>query len=86
MHEFGHALDGVNARDYVAATRGGAARSFEEYLADHFAVHILMPEGWVRALYPRLKRVDTMAWRFGVSMETMRLRLGELALRKDREL
>ena len=82
MHEFKHALDGVNARDYFAK-REGPARTFEEFLADHFAVHILMPEEWVRTYYPRLKRVDTMAWRFGVSFQAMKVRLKELGLRRD---
>ena len=82
MHEFKHALDGVNARDYFAK-REGPARTFEEFLADHFAVHILMPEAWVRALYPRLKRVDTTAWRFGVSFQAMKVRLRELGLRTE---
>lgn len=82
MHEFKHALDGVNARDYFAK-REGPARTFEEFLADHFAVHILMPEAWVRALYPRLKRADKMAWRFGVSFQAMKVRLKELGLRTE---
>lgn len=82
MHEFKHALDGVNARDYFAA-RDSAPRSFEEYLADYFAVHILMPEEWVRIGYPRLKRLDRMAWHFGVSNQAMEVRLRELELRAE---
>lgn len=82
MHEFKHALDGVDARDYFAA-RDGAARSFEEYLADNFAVHILMPEEWVRVWYPRLKGANRMAWQFGVSNQAMKVRLKELGLRAE---
>lgn len=80
MHEFKHALDGINVRDYFAA-REGASRGFEEYIADLFAVQILMPEEWIRTWYPRLKRVDQMSWRFGVSSQAMKFRLKELGLR-----
>ena len=80
MHEFKHALDGLRTvRDY-RSYRKGMPKPVEEYLADRFAVVVLMPEEWVRAAAIRERRVERLAWRFGVSSEAMVLRLRELGL------
>ncbi|MGH2361806.1 MAG: ImmA/IrrE family metallo-endopeptidase [bacterium] len=80
MHEFKHALDGLRTvRDY-RSYRKGMPKPLEEYLADRFAVVVLMPEEWVRAAARYERRVERLAWRFGVSAEAMTLRLRELGL------
>lgn len=80
MHEFKHALDGFRTvRDY-REYRHGMPKPLEEYLADRFAGQILMPEAWVRAACSKMPHLGKLAWRFGVSVEAMRVRLTELDL------
>lgn len=55
-------------------------KPLEGYLADRFASQILMPEAWVRAVWCKIPHLGKLAWRFGVSVEAMRVRLAELGL------
>lgn len=50
------------------------------WLADRFAAHLLMPEGWVRETWPRVRDLVNMAGIFQVSQAAMRIRLKELGL------
>lgn len=51
-----------------------------DWLADRFASYVLMPEGWVRELWPRVENVAVLAGIFDVSPTAMRIRLKELGL------
>lgn len=80
MHELKHALDGFRTvRDY-RRYRKGMPKPLEEYLADRFASRILMPEDWIRATWRKMPHLGKLAWRFGVSYESMHVRLAELGL------
>jgi Zn-dependent peptidase ImmA (M78 family) len=83
MHEFKHALDGLRTvRDY-RQYRPEMPKPLEEHLADRFASQILMPGAWVRAAWRKMPHLGKLAWRFGVSVEAMRVRLAELDLPVD---
>lgn len=81
MHEFKHTLDGLRTVKDYRQYRQAMPKPLEEYLADRFASQILMPEAWVRAVWRKMPHLGKLAWRFGVSLEAMRLRLAELNLK-----
>jgi len=81
MHEFKHALDGLRTVKDYRQYRKGMPKPIEEYLADRFASQVLMPEAWLRAAWRKMPHLGKLAWRFGVSLEAMRLRLAELGLK-----
>jgi Zn-dependent peptidase ImmA (M78 family) len=81
MHEFKHALDGLRTVNDYRQYRKGMPKPLEEHLADRFASQILMPEAWVAGAWRKMPHLGKLAWRFGVSLEAMRLRLAELNLK-----
>jgi Zn-dependent peptidase ImmA (M78 family) len=81
MHEFKHALDGLRTVKDYRQYRKGMPKPLEEYLADRFASQVLMPEVWLRAVWRKMPHLGRLAWRFGVSLEAMRMRLTELGLK-----
>lgn len=60
--------------------RGTTQGSFNELLADYFAICVLMPRPWVRKEWVKLGDLDRMAQTFDVPGSTMCLSLKELGL------
>ena len=60
--------------------RGGNQGSFNELLADYFAICVLMPKECVREQWTELSDVDMMATAFDVPESIMWLRLNEMNL------
>ncbi|GAG36112.1 unnamed protein product [marine sediment metagenome] len=54
--------------------------SFNELLADYFAVCILMPREWVKEKWAEVKDLDKMAEIFDVPKSAMCIRLKRLGL------
>ncbi len=53
-----------------------------DWLANRFAAQVLMPERWVRDLWPRAENVPNLAGIFQVSPTAMAIRLRELGLER----
>jgi hypothetical protein len=64
----------------VFMKRGATQGSFNELLADYFAMCILMPKEWVIERWAEVKDLDRMVEIFDVPKSTMWLRLRELSL------
>jgi len=79
FHEAFHILAHCKSAP-VFRRRGVEGGSFNEALADYFAVCILMPKEWVKEKWAEVKDVDSMAKIFGVLSPTMWIRLRQLGL------
>lgn len=64
----------------VFRKKGTKEGSFNELLADYFAVCILMPREWVREKWAEVKDLDRMAEIFDVPKSAMCIRLRQLGL------
>jgi hypothetical protein len=80
FHEAFHIIAHDRCRTPVFGKRGVTQGSFNELLADYFAICILMPEQQVREQWAKLSDVDRMAIAFDVPKSTMWLRLREINL------
>ena len=64
----------------VFRKRGSVVGSFNEFLADYFALCILMPREWVVEKWTEVKNLDRMAEIFVVPKSAMCIRLRQLSL------
>jgi len=64
----------------VFRKRGSIVGSFNEFLADYFALCILMPREWVAEKWAEVKDLDQMAKIFSVSKSAMCIRLRQMGL------
>ena len=64
----------------VFRKRGAIGGSFNELLADYFAMCTLMPRQWVREKWAEVKDLDRMAEIFDVPKPAMCVRLRQLGL------
>jgi len=64
----------------VFRKRGVIQGSFNELLADYFAICVLMPRGWVKEKWTEMGNLGKMAQLFDVPKSTMWFRLKELGL------
>ena len=64
----------------VFRKRGSVVGSFNELLADHFALCILMPREWIRQKWAEANNLDRMAEIFDVPKSAMCIRLRKLGL------
>jgi len=64
----------------VFRKRGVRRGSFNELLADYFAICVLLPKEWVKEKWAEVKDVGMMAKIFGVPKLAIRLRLRQLGL------
>ena len=81
FHEAFHILAHCNSVDPPVFNRRGTRRgSFNELLADYFAICILMPKEWVKGKWAEFGELDKMAGTFEVPPSTMWFRLRELDL------
>jgi hypothetical protein len=64
----------------VFKKRGLEQGSFNELLADYFAIYILMPREWVREKWTEVKDLNRMAKIFDVPKPAMFIRLRQLGL------
>ena len=80
FHEAFHIIAHNRCQAPIFKKRGGGQGSFNELLADYFAICVLMPREAVRDKWSELKDVDRMAITFDVPKSTMWLRLKEMGL------
>ncbi len=80
FHEIFHILAHNNKTSPVFKKRGITQGSFNEMLADCFAVYILMPREWVKEKWADVKDLDKMAKIFDVPKPAMCVRLKRLDL------
>jgi hypothetical protein len=64
----------------VFRKRGRILGSFNELLADHFALCMLMPREWIRQKWAEVRDLDRMAEIFAVPKSAMCIRLRQLGL------
>jgi len=64
----------------VVRKRGATQGSFNELLAGHFAICILMPRQWVKEKWAEVKHLDRMIKIFDVPKPAMYIRLKQLGL------
>ena len=64
----------------VFRKRGSIIGSFNEFLADHFALCTLMPREWVAERWTEVRDLDRMAEIFDVPKSAMCIRLRQLGL------
>jgi len=64
----------------VFRKRGAIQGSFNELLADYFAICILMPRQWVREKWAEVQHLDRMVEIFDVPKPAMCVRLRQLGL------
>jgi len=64
----------------VFRKRGATQGSFNELLADYFAICILMPRQWVREKWAEVKHLNRMVEIFDVPKPAMYIRLRQLGL------
>jgi hypothetical protein len=64
----------------VFRKRGSIVGSFNELLADYFALCMLMPREWIRQKWTEVEDLDRMAEIFAVPKSAMCIRLRELGL------
>jgi Zn-dependent peptidase ImmA (M78 family) len=76
-HELKHVLDQPLASVLYPASRGQTSEERAEQVADWFAASLLMPRAWVKRAWARegIQDLRTLAHRFGVSQQAMRVRL-----------
>lgn len=81
-HEFKHALDAPLMATIYPATNRLSCHQRQERAAHQFAAALLMPKAWVKAAYfdHGITNVISLARRFRVSAEAMRIRLEELGI------
>ena len=80
FHEAFHIIAHNRCQTPIFGKRGVTQGSFNELLADYFAICILMPKEQVREQWTALRDVDRMAIAFDVPRSTMWLRLKEMGL------
>jgi hypothetical protein len=80
FHEFKHALDGARTTEAINRFSRAGKRPAVEFVADHFASCVLMPEWWVIDAVKHARDLEHLADYFGVSKEAMRVRLETLGL------
>ena len=81
FHEAFHILAHCNCQATpVFSKRGIRQGSFNELLADYFAICILMPREWVKERWLEAQNLNRMAGIFDVSVSIMWFRLRQLAL------
>jgi hypothetical protein len=80
FHEAFHIIAHSRCQSPVFGTRETTQGSFNELLADYFAICVLMPREQVREQWEILLDVDRMALIFDVPKSTMWLRLREMNL------
>ncbi len=80
FHEIFHILAHNNKTSPVFKKRGITQGSFNEMLADCFAVYILMPREWVKEKWADVKDLDKMVKIFDVPKPAMCVRLKRLGL------
>ena len=79
FHEIFHIL--AHCRTVpVFRKRGSAQGSFNELLADYFAICILMPRKWVKEKWAEVDDLDRMSEIFDVPKSAMCIRLREMGL------
>jgi len=85
-HEFKHALDAPLMATLYPKQGGGDSHARQERAAHQFAAALLLPKAWVTSAYCNHGVQDerTLARRFCVSIEAMRIRLDELGLSTTR--
>ena len=64
----------------VFRKRGAIQGSFNELLADYFAIYILLPREWVKEKWAEVKDLDRMAKIFDVPKPAMCIRLRDMGL------
>ena len=79
LHEAFHIL-AHHRTTPVFKKRGAIQGSFNELLADYFAICILTPRRWVKEKWAEVKNLDRMAKIFGVPKPVMGIRLRQLGL------
>jgi len=81
-HELKHALDAPLAATLYAPRRNLTPHLQRERAANHFAACLLMPKAWVKRAYfdHAIHDIPTLARRFRVSRDAMRVRLGVLGI------
>jgi predicted transcriptional regulator len=80
FHEAFHIIAHNRCQKPIFKQRGGNQASFNELLADYFAMCVLMPKEQVREQWLEMRDVDRMSIAFDVPKSTMWLRLKELDL------
>ena len=81
FHEAFHILAHCNSNARPVFNRRGTKQgSFNELLADYFAICTLMPRDWVREKWAEFEDLDKMALTFDVTKSIMWFRLRELGL------
>jgi predicted transcriptional regulator len=80
FHEAFHIIAHNRCQTPIFKKRGGNQASFNELLADYFAMCVLMPREQIKEQWPELRDVDRMAIAFDVPKSTMWLRLNEMDL------
>ena len=79
FHEAFHILAHCRAMP-IFRKRGSPAGSFNELLADYFAICVLMPRGWVKQKWAQVKNLAKMAAIFQAPRPAVWLRLKSLGL------
>lgn len=79
FHEIFHVLAHCRT-SLIFKKRGNEGGSFNELLADHFAVSVLMPRRWVKEKWALCEDVNQMAAIFEVPKSTMWFRLKTMGL------
>lgn len=80
FHEAFHILAHCRTKNPVFRKKGSERGSFNELLADSFAVATLMPTKWVKEKWAEVEDLDQMTQIFNVPKPTMYVRLKRLGL------
>lgn len=79
-HEFKHVLDHPFIAVLYPGTPWTSAHDRAEQVCDYFAACLLMPRLWMKRAWTRTQDVRTLARRFDVSAQAMRVRLTQIGL------
>lgn len=79
-HEFKHVLDNPFIDVLYPATRAMSDHDRAEQVCDYFAACLLMPRTWLKKAWTGTQDPHTLARRFDVSAQAMRVRLLQIGL------
>jgi Zn-dependent peptidase ImmA (M78 family) len=80
VHEFKHILDHPFIDVLYPDTAWTSAHDRAEQICDYFAACLLMPRTWLKKAWTRTQDPHTLARRFDVSTQAMRVRLLQIGL------
>jgi len=80
FHEAFHILQRRHGKQFTDHKGKCCGGTFDELLANYFAVSVLMPRKWVAAIWPHEKDIDKLATIFNVTQPTVQIRLRRFGL------